>query len=162
MQNLSIVDLTDKLSKERTCHGAWMFEMMESMYSLKSSLGHKDDELKSLVATLLEHKEAYFTSNTRSKHEIVANAYKQGYLDCKNGFSPCCPIKDEDAELLYLDLSPAQSEQINVVDVEAVGEQMADEVVVEEDDTKGGTADEVRVDGEELAAETAQQMVVVE
>ncbi|CAL9018795.1 unnamed protein product [Prunus brigantina] len=139
--------------------------MMESMSALKSSLGQKNDELKSLVATLLERKEAYFHlehNRIGSKHEIASNAYKQGYLDCRNGFSPYCPIKDEDAELLYLDLSPAQSEQINVVDAEAIGKQIADEVVVEEDDTKCGTADEVRADGEELVAGVAEQMVAVE
>ncbi|CAL9028356.1 unnamed protein product, partial [Prunus brigantina] len=39
-----------------------------------------------------------------SKHEIVANAYKLGYLDCKNGAPPCCPLEHEDGEQLYLDL----------------------------------------------------------
>ncbi|CAL9011380.1 unnamed protein product [Prunus brigantina] len=33
-----------------------------------------------------------------SKHEIIANAYKLGYLDCRNSASPCCLLEHEDGE----------------------------------------------------------------
>ncbi|CAL8988324.1 unnamed protein product, partial [Prunus brigantina] len=86
-------------------------------------------ELKyAFVATLLERKKAYFhlkhkyvilaqnrdkllikfdthvEAAKESKHEIAANAYKLRYLDCRTRAFPCCPIEDEDAELLYLDV----------------------------------------------------------
>ncbi|CAL2276676.1 unnamed protein product [Prunus armeniaca] len=58
-----------------------------------------------------------------SKHEIVANAYKLGYLDCRNSASPCCPLEHED---------------------EAVEEQIADEAAMEEDNSQGGVADKAK------------------
>ncbi|CAL9024994.1 unnamed protein product [Prunus brigantina] len=115
-------DLTDKPSNERIFHDARMFEMKESMSMLKSSLGQKVGELKSLMANLLERKETYFCLEHKyaslaqnrdkllvkfdthveamegSKHEIVVNEYKLGYLDCRKGDSPCCPIEDEGGE----------------------------------------------------------------
>ncbi|CAL2258954.1 unnamed protein product [Prunus armeniaca] len=140
-------DLTDKLSNERIRHDARISEMKESMSALKSSVGQKDDEVKSLMATLLERKEAYFSLKRKhaalaqdrdrllvrfdnhveateaSKHEIAANAYKVGYLDCQNGALPCCPLEHED---------------------EAVEEQIADEAAMEEDNSQGGVADKAR------------------
>ncbi|CAL2271694.1 unnamed protein product [Prunus armeniaca] len=169
-------DLTDKLSNERIRHDARISEMKESMSALKSSVGQKDDEVKSLMATLLERKEAYFSLERKhaalaqdrdrllvkfdnhveateaSKHEIAANAYKLGYLDCQNGAPPCCPLEDDDDEQSSLDLPPAHSKQINVVDAEAVEEQVADEAATEEDKPQGGSAEE----GKEQAAKAVE------
>ncbi|KAL6284870.1 hypothetical protein ACE6H2_015799 [Prunus campanulata] len=166
-------DLADKLSNERIRHDTRIFEMKESMSALKSSIGQKDGELESLMATLLEHKEANFRlehkhvalaqdrdklvakfdthveATEASKHEIAANAYKLGYLDCRNGASPCCPLEDDDGEPLCLDLPPAKSEQVNAVDVGTVEEQVADEAAMEEGNAQGGTTGEVRADAEE-------------
>ncbi|CAL2234948.1 unnamed protein product [Prunus armeniaca] len=152
-------DLTDKLSNERIRHDARISEMKESMSALKSSVGQKDDEVKSLMATLLERKEAYFSLERKhaalaqdrdrllvkfdthveatevSKHEIAANAYKLGYLDCQNGAPPCCPLEDDDDE---------QSK--------AVEEQVADEAATEEDKPQGGSAEE----GKEQAAKAVE------
>ncbi|BBG99414.1 hypothetical protein Prudu_009100, partial [Prunus dulcis] len=134
-------DLTDKLSNEQIRHDPRIFEMRESMSVLKSSVGQKDGELKCLMATLLEHKEAYFCLERKhaalaqdrdkllvkfdthveateaSKQEIAANAYKLRYLDCQNGASHCYPFEDDD---------------------EAVEEQIADEAAIEEDKRQGG------------------------
>ncbi|CAL2271287.1 unnamed protein product [Prunus armeniaca] len=142
-------DLIDKPSNEWIHLDARMFEIKESMSMLKSSLGQKVGELKSLVATLLERKETYFCLERKyaslsqnrdkllvkfdthveatkgSKHEITVNEYKLGYLDYRKGDSPCCPIEDEGGEQIYLDLLPTQSDQISYVDVEAVEEQIA-------------------------------------
>ncbi|KAI5330168.1 hypothetical protein L3X38_029566 [Prunus dulcis] len=161
-------DLTDKFSNERIRHDARISEMKESLSMLKSSVGQKDSELKSLMATLLERKEAYFClehkhaalaqdrdkllvkfdthveATEASKLEIAANAYKLGYLDCQNGASPCCPLEDDDGEQSGLDLPPTQSEQVDVVDAEAVEEQIADEA-----------------DAKEQAAEAVEQVVPV-
>lgn len=52
--------MADKLLNKSIHHNARMSEIKESMFVLKSSLGQKDGELKSLVATLLERKEAYY------------------------------------------------------------------------------------------------------
>ncbi|CAL8162507.1 unnamed protein product [Prunus armeniaca] len=62
--------LIDKLSNKRIHHDARMFEMKESMFTLKSSIGQKDDELKSIVTTLLELKEAYF--HHEHKYAVLA------------------------------------------------------------------------------------------
>ncbi|CAL8153383.1 unnamed protein product [Prunus armeniaca] len=53
-------DLTYKLSNERILHGARISQMKESMSAIKSFVGQNDGELKSLMATLLKCKEAYF------------------------------------------------------------------------------------------------------
>lgn len=96
-----------------------------------------------------------------SKNEIAANTYKLGYLDCMNDASPCFPLKHKDGEQLYLDLPPAQSDQINVVDVEAIEEQVADEVAIEEDNAKCVAANEVRANAEEQATGAVEQMVLI-
>ncbi|CAL9001826.1 unnamed protein product [Prunus brigantina] len=159
--------------------------MKESMSALKSYIGHKDDELKFLTATLLEHQEAYFCLERKhtalaqdrdkllvkfdthveatetSKHEIIANPYKLGYLDCRNGASSCCPLEDDDGEEFYLDLPPVQSEQVNVVDVEAVEEHVTDEAALEEDNARVSAADEPKADAKEQVAKVAEHMVLV-
>lgn len=71
------------------------------------------------------------------------------------------PIEDEDVEQPYLNMFSAQSEYINDVDVEAVVEQIADEVVVEKDDTRHGEVDKVKADVEEQAIGVVEQMVMV-
>ena len=91
-----------------------------------------------------------------SKHEIVANAYKLGYLDCRNSDSSCCPLEHEDGRQLYPDLPLAQSEESNVVDAEAVEEQIADEAAMEEDNSQGGVADKARPDAKEQAGEAVE------
>ncbi|CAL2240992.1 unnamed protein product [Prunus armeniaca] len=144
-------DLTDKLSNERIRHDARISEMNESMSALKSFVGQKDDELKSLMATLLERKEAYFS--LECKHATLA----QDRDRLLNGASPCCPLEDDDDEQSYLDLPPAHNEQINVVDVEAVEEQVANEAAMEEDKPQGGSAEE----GKEQASEAVEQAVLV-
>ncbi|CAL8162074.1 unnamed protein product [Prunus armeniaca] len=100
--------------------------------------------IQKLVIAPLVKFDTHVEATEASKHEIVANAYKLGYSDCKNSASPCCPLEHEDGKQLYLDLPPAQSEQSNVVDAEAVEEQIADEAVMEEDNSQGGVADKVR------------------
>lgn len=98
-------DMTRKLSNEQIRHDARMSQMKESQSEMKSSLGQTDGEIKSIVATLLKRKEAYFLLKHKyvvlaqshdkllakfdfrveaveaSKHEIAANAYKLGYFD---------------------------------------------------------------------------------
>ncbi|CAL8134000.1 unnamed protein product [Prunus armeniaca] len=115
-------DMIDKLSNEQIRHDARMSEMNESRSELKSSLGQRDGEIKSIVATLLKRKEAYFLLEHKyvilaqshdkllakfdflveaveaSKHEVTANAYKLGYLDCMKRTFPYCLIVDEDAK----------------------------------------------------------------
>ncbi|CAL8176005.1 unnamed protein product [Prunus armeniaca] len=178
-------DLIDKLSNEQIRHDVRISEMKESMSTLKSSVGQKDGELKSLMATLLERKEAYFCLERKhaalaqdrdkllvkfnthveateaSKHEIAANAYNLGYLDCQNGASPCCLFEEDDGEQSCLDLPLAQSEPVNVVDAEAVEKQIADEVAMEEDKPQGGSTDEAKADAKEQAAEAVEQVVLV-
>ncbi|CAL9000447.1 unnamed protein product [Prunus brigantina] len=63
-------DMIDKLSNKRIHHDARMSEMKESMFTLKSLIGQKNGELKSLVATLLELMEAYF--HLKHKYAILA------------------------------------------------------------------------------------------
>ncbi|CAL2239351.1 unnamed protein product [Prunus armeniaca] len=65
-------------------------------------------------------------------------------------------LEHEDGKQLYLDLPPAQSEQSNVVDVEAVEEQIADEAAMEEDNSQGGVADKVRPYANEQAGEAVE------
>ncbi|KAI5317187.1 hypothetical protein L3X38_036894 [Prunus dulcis] len=79
---------------------------------------------------------AYHEVAEISKFKVVVDAYKLGYLDYKSGVTSCHPIEDEDVELLCLGMPPAQDDQINVVAREDVKEQVADELAVDEDDTK--------------------------
>ena len=48
--------------------------------------------------TLLVNFGTYVEATEASKHEISANAYKLGYLDCRNGALPCCPLEHEECE----------------------------------------------------------------
>ncbi|CAL2225057.1 unnamed protein product [Prunus armeniaca] len=112
--------------------------------------------IQKLVIAPLVKFDTYVEATEASKHEIVANAYKLGYSDCRNSASPCCPLEHEDGKQLYLDLHPAQSEQSNVVDAEAVEEQIADEAVMEEDNSQGGVADKVRPYAKENAGEAVE------
>ncbi|CAL8152790.1 unnamed protein product [Prunus armeniaca] len=100
--------------------------------------------IQKLVIAPLVKFDTHVEATKASKHEIVANAYKLGYSDCRNSASPCCPLEHEDGKQLYLDLPLAQSEQSNVVGAEAVEEQIADEAAMEEDNSQGGVADKVR------------------
>ncbi|CAL2255715.1 unnamed protein product [Prunus armeniaca] len=110
---------------------------------------------KLVIAPLVKF-DTHVETTKASKHEIVANAYKLGYSDCRNSASPCCPLEHEDGKQLYLDLAPAQSEQSNVVDAKAVEEQMADEAAMEEDNSQGGVADKVRPYAKEQAGEAVE------
>ncbi|CAL9005553.1 unnamed protein product, partial [Prunus brigantina] len=94
-------DMADKLSNESIRHNARMYEIKESMFALKNTKA--------------------------SKHEIAANAYKLGYLDCMNGVSL------------------------------SVEEHMADEAAVEKDGAKDGAVDKVRAYAEELVAGAASR-----
>ncbi|CAL2270898.1 unnamed protein product [Prunus armeniaca] len=60
--------------------------------------------IQKLVIALLVKFDTHVEATEASKHEIVANAYKLGYLDCRNSASPCCPLEHEDGKQLYLDL----------------------------------------------------------
>ncbi|KAI5334782.1 hypothetical protein L3X38_024915 [Prunus dulcis] len=95
------------------------------------SLDKQENALAQNREKLLVKFDTHVEATKTSKYVITANAYKLEYLDCRNGASPCRPIEDKDAKQLYLDLPLAQSEQINVVDVEAVEEHMVDEAAVE-------------------------------
>ncbi|CAL8119229.1 unnamed protein product [Prunus armeniaca] len=110
---------------------------------------------KLVIAPLVKFN-THVEATEASKHEIVANAYKLGYSDCKNSASPCCPLEHKDGKQLYLDLPPAQSEQSNVVDAEAVEEQIADEAAIEEDNSQGGVADKVRPYAKKQAGEAVE------
>ncbi|CAL2266477.1 unnamed protein product [Prunus armeniaca] len=110
---------------------------------------------KLMIAPLVKF-DTHVEATEASKHEIVANAYKLGYSDSRNSASPCCPLKHEDGKQLYLDMPPAQSEQSNVVDAEAVEEQIADEAAIEEDNSQGGVADKVRPYAKEQAGEAVE------
>ncbi|CAL8117125.1 unnamed protein product [Prunus armeniaca] len=70
--------------------------------------------IQKLVIAPLVKFDTHVEATEASKHEIVANAYKLGYLDCRNSASPCCPLEHED---------------------EAVEEQIADEAAMEEDNS---------------------------
>ncbi|CAL8152759.1 unnamed protein product [Prunus armeniaca] len=63
--------------------------------------------IQKLVIAPLVKFDTHVEATEASKHEIVANAYKLGYLNCKNSASPCCPLEHEDDKQLYLDLPPA-------------------------------------------------------
>ncbi|BBG96873.1 hypothetical protein Prudu_005821, partial [Prunus dulcis] len=144
-------DLTDKLSNERICHDARIFEMKKSMSMLKSSVGQKDGKLKCLMATLLKRKEAYFCLETTeaSKQEIAAVRTRWDTWIAR-------------MVLLLPALSKMiMSEQVNVVDAEAVEEQIADEAAMEEDKPQGGSADEAKADAKEQAAKAIEQVVLV-
>ncbi|CAL2259756.1 unnamed protein product [Prunus armeniaca] len=79
--------------------------------------------IQKLVISPLIKFDTHVEATEASKHEIVANAYKLGYLDCRNSASPCCPLEHED---------------------EAVEEQIADEAAMEEDNSQDGVADKAR------------------
>ncbi|CAL2259807.1 unnamed protein product [Prunus armeniaca] len=79
--------------------------------------------IQKLVIAPLVKFDTHVEATEASKHEIVANAYKLGYLDCKNSASPCCPLEHED---------------------EAVEEKIADEAAMEKDNSQGGVADKAR------------------
>ncbi|CAL2264505.1 unnamed protein product [Prunus armeniaca] len=136
------VDLTNKLSGEQTRHETKMFEMKKSLGGLKSSLSYD----KMLVKF-----DAYCKAAEQSKSKVVIDPYKQGYLDYKSGVAPYHSIEDKDVELFCLDMLFVQGEQINVMDIEAVEELVADEtvtneLVVKDDDFKEGEADVVAVE----------------
>ncbi|CAL2278652.1 unnamed protein product [Prunus armeniaca] len=78
--------------------------------------------IQKLVIAPLVKFDTHVEATEASKHEIVANACKLGYLNCRNNASPCCPFEHEDGKQLYLDLPLAESEQSNVVNGEAVEE----------------------------------------
>ncbi|CAL2253643.1 unnamed protein product [Prunus armeniaca] len=138
----------DSSTKPRTVkHGANSMLRVSAKRAKESSARAKTPLVK--FDTHVEATEA-------SKHEIVANAYKLGYSDCRNSASPCCPLEHEDGKQLYLDLPPAQSEQSNTVDAEAVEEQIADEAAMEEDNSQGGVADMVRPYAKEQAGEAVK------
>ena len=82
-------------------------------------------------------------------------------MDCRNNVSPYCLLEHEDSKQLCLDLPLAHSEHINVVDAEAVEEQIADEAAMEEDNSQGGVADKARPDANEQAGEAVEQVVLV-
>ncbi|CAL8152853.1 unnamed protein product [Prunus armeniaca] len=52
--------------------------------------------IQELVIAPLVKFDTHVEATEASKHEIVANAYKLGYLDCRNSASPCCPLEHED------------------------------------------------------------------
>ncbi|CAL8161405.1 unnamed protein product [Prunus armeniaca] len=136
------VDLTNKLSGEQTRHETKMFEMKKSLGGLKSSLSYD----KMLVKF-----DAYCKAAEQSKSKVVIDAYKQGYLDYKSWVAPYHSIKDKDVELFCPDMLFVQGEQINVMDIEAVEELVADEtvtneLVVKDDDFKEGATDVVAVE----------------
>ncbi|CAL9010783.1 unnamed protein product [Prunus brigantina] len=90
--------------------------------------------IQKLVKALLVKFDTHVKAAKASKHEIITNAYKLGYLDCRNSASPCCSLEHED---------------------EAVEEQIADEAAMEEDNSRGGVADKARPDAKEQAGEAA-------
>ncbi|CAL2259685.1 unnamed protein product [Prunus armeniaca] len=112
--------------------------------------------IQKLVIAPLVKFDTHVEATEASKHEIVANVYKLGYLDCRNSDSPCCPLEHEDGKQLYPDLPLAQNEQSNVVGAEAVEEQIADEAAIEEDNSQGGVADKAKPDAKEQAGEAVE------
>ncbi|CAL9016320.1 unnamed protein product [Prunus brigantina] len=48
--------------------------------------------IRKLVIALLVKFDTHVEGTEASKHEIVANAYKMGYLDYRNSASPCYPL----------------------------------------------------------------------
>ncbi|CAL9003155.1 unnamed protein product [Prunus brigantina] len=76
--------------------------------------------VQKLVIASLVRFDTHVEATEASKNEVVANTYKLGYLDYRNNASPYCLLEHEDSKQLFLDLPPAHSEQINVVDAEAV------------------------------------------
>ncbi|CAL9021625.1 unnamed protein product, partial [Prunus brigantina] len=111
--------------------------------------------VQKLVIVSLVRFDAHVEATEASKNEVVANTYRLGYLDYRNNASPYCLLEHEDSKQLFLDLPPAHSEQINVVDAEAVEEQVADEAAIEEDKPQGKSAEEAK----EQAAEAVEQLV---
>ncbi|CAL2226484.1 unnamed protein product [Prunus armeniaca] len=91
--------------------------------------------IQKLVIALLVKFDTHVEATEASKHEIVANAYKLGYLDCRNSAFPCCPLEHED---------------------EAVEEQIADEAAMEEDNSQAGVADKARPYANEYAGEAVE------
>ncbi|CAL8122693.1 unnamed protein product [Prunus armeniaca] len=91
--------------------------------------------IQKLVIAPLVKFDTHVEVTEASKHEIVANAYKLGYLDCRNSASPCCPLEHED---------------------EAVEEQIADEAAIEKDNSQGSVADKARPYAKEQAGEAVE------
>ncbi|CAL9012002.1 unnamed protein product, partial [Prunus brigantina] len=109
-------------------------------------LERKNADLSHNYDKLLAKFHAYHRSVEESKSEATMDAYKLGYLDCKNGYDPFYAIGDEDIEMLYPDLPSAQSEEANAMNTEGAEEQMAEEAVAEEDGAEEDAVDEVVVD----------------
>ncbi|CAL9011172.1 unnamed protein product [Prunus brigantina] len=140
-------DMTGKLSNKKIRHDARMSKMKESRSEMKSSLGQRDGEIKSIVATLLKCKEAYFLL----KHKYVVLAQSHDKLLAKFDFRVEAM---EACRVAHHDVPSAQIERINTVDVEVVEDQTTNEAVVEENDAKdGGATDEVEADAEERTTE---------
>ncbi|CAL9009864.1 unnamed protein product [Prunus brigantina] len=60
--------------------------------------------IQKLVIAPLVRFDTHVEATEASKNEVAINAYKLGYLDCRNSASPCCPLEHEDSEQLCLDL----------------------------------------------------------
>ncbi|CAL2260518.1 unnamed protein product [Prunus armeniaca] len=87
---------------------------------------------KLVIASLVKF-DTHVEATEASKHVIVANTYKLGYLDCRNSASLYCHLKHEDVE-----------------------EQIADEAAIEEDNSQGGVADKARPYAKEQAGEVVE------
>ncbi|CAL8094025.1 unnamed protein product [Prunus armeniaca] len=98
--------------------------------------------LSSSYEKLLAKFDAYHKVAELSKFEAVIEAYKL----------------DEDVEMFYSNMLLAQGVHINVVDIEVVKEQVANEATVKEDDAKEGLADEVATFLAEHATGAAKQI----
>ncbi|CAL8081775.1 unnamed protein product [Prunus armeniaca] len=130
-------------------------ELKSRMLEQKVLKLHELPIQKLVIAPLVKF-DTHVEATEASKHEIVANVYKLGYLDCRNSDSPCCPLEHEDGKQLYPDLPLAQSEQSNVAGAEAIEEQIAYEAAMEEDNSQGGVTDKVRPDAKEQAGEAVE------
>ncbi|CAL2275852.1 unnamed protein product [Prunus armeniaca] len=113
----------DSSAKPRTVkHGADSRELKSRLLEQRV-LKLRELPIQKLVIAPLVKFDTHVEATEASKHEIVASAYKLGYLDCRNSASPCCPLEHED---------------------EAVEEQIADEAAMEEDNSQGSVADKAR------------------
>ncbi|CAL2246525.1 unnamed protein product [Prunus armeniaca] len=177
-------ELVSKLSAEQTRYEKKTSDLRAMISELKSSLAEKDSELNSFAADLASRKDAYFhlehknadishsydkllarlhayhESAEESKSEVAMDAYKLGYLDCTRGYDPFYAIGDEDIEMLYPDLPPAQSEKANAVNIEGAEEQVTKEAVAEEDGAEEDAADEVVADVIDQACGAAESVAV--
>ncbi|CAL8152774.1 unnamed protein product [Prunus armeniaca] len=177
-------ELVSKLSAEQTRYEKKTSDLRAMISELKSSLAEKDSELNSSAADLANRKDAYFhiecknadishsydkllarlhayhESAEESKSEVAMDAYKFGYLDCTRGYDPFYAIGDEDIEMLYPDLPPAQSEKANAVNIEGAEEQVTKEAVAEEDGAEEDAADKVVADVIDQACGAAESVTV--